>query len=218
MAITFNQEDHLDRVPHPGRYPLMVSPIVGTMCLTKLLMDGGNGLNILYANTLDKMGIPWSNLLPSKVPFYRIMLGKEAVPLGRIWLIITFGQPNNFQKKPLTFEVVDFLGVYHALLGRSCFTKFMVSPNYTYLKLKMPSPKGIITVKGSFEQAYCCEQDCITQAATLITPCAPNGPSHDIGRTLAEEATKMVVVLDLPSIGKAVKTSSGSGRSTSPHI
>ena len=30
----------------------------------------------------------------------------------------------------------------------------MAIPNYTYLKLKMPGPKGVITVKGSFEQDY----------------------------------------------------------------
>ena len=33
----------------------------------------------------------------------------------------------------------------------------MAVPNYTYLKLKMPSPKRIITVESSFEQAYYCE-------------------------------------------------------------
>jgi hypothetical protein len=35
---------------------------------------------------------------------------------------------------------------------------------------------------------------------------------------LAEEATKMAVVLDLPSIDKVVKTSGGSGGSAGPHI
>ena len=66
MAITFDQEDHPNRVPHVGCYPLMVSPIVGTTHLTKVLMAGGSGLNILYASNLDKMGIPQSNLRPSK--------------------------------------------------------------------------------------------------------------------------------------------------------
>ena len=46
-----------DRVPHLGRYPLVVNLIVGTTCLTKVLMDGGSGLNILYTSTLDRMGI-----------------------------------------------------------------------------------------------------------------------------------------------------------------
>jgi hypothetical protein len=76
-------------------------------------MDRGSGLNILYTSTLDRMGIPWSNLRPSKVPFYGIVLGKEAVPLGHIRLNVTFGQLDNFRKEPLTFEVVDFPGVYH---------------------------------------------------------------------------------------------------------
>ena len=30
----------------------------------------------------------------------------------------------------------------------------MAIPNYTYLKLKMPGPKGVIIVGSSFEHAY----------------------------------------------------------------
>jgi hypothetical protein len=69
----------------------VVSLIVGTTCLTKVLMDGGSGLNRLYISTLDKMGIPQNSLHPSKAPFYGIVPGKEAVPLGRIQLNVTFG-------------------------------------------------------------------------------------------------------------------------------
>ena len=38
----------------------------------------------------------------------------------------------------------------------------MAIPNYTYLRLKIPDSKGVITVEGDFEQAYCCEQDYVT--------------------------------------------------------
>ena len=41
--------------------------------------------------------------------------------------------------------------VYHAILERPVYAKFMVVPNYTYLKLKLPSPNGVFTVSGSFE-------------------------------------------------------------------
>ena len=50
----------------------------------------------------------------------------------------------------LTFKVVGFHGTYHAILGRSCYAKFMAVPNYTYLKLKMSGPGGVITVGTSF--------------------------------------------------------------------
>ena len=80
-------------------------------------MDRGSGFNILYASTLNKMGIPQSSLCPSKALFYGIMMGKEVVPLRHIRLNVTFGQLDNFHKEPLTFEVINFPGVYHALLG-----------------------------------------------------------------------------------------------------
>ena len=28
-AVTFNRTNHLDSIPHPGRYPLVVDPIIG---------------------------------------------------------------------------------------------------------------------------------------------------------------------------------------------
>ena len=56
--ITFDQRDHPSHVAKPGRYPLIVDPIVRKNYLTKVLMDGGSGLNILYVDTLDTMRIP----------------------------------------------------------------------------------------------------------------------------------------------------------------
>jgi hypothetical protein len=78
------------------------------------------------------------------------MPGKQAKPLGRIDLPVTFGDKSNFRTKTLTFEVVGFHGTSHAILGRPCYAKFMAVPNYMYLKLKMPSPHGVITVGTSF--------------------------------------------------------------------
>jgi hypothetical protein len=64
--------------------------------------------------------------------------------------------------------VLDFPGIYLALVNRPCFAKFLAIPSYTYLKVKMPGPKGVITIAGSFEQAYYCEQDYVAQAVALV--------------------------------------------------
>jgi hypothetical protein len=79
--ITFDRSDHPESVLHPGSYPLMVDPIVDTKQLTKVLMDGGSGLNIMYAETLDAMGIDRSRISPTGVPFHDIVLEKQAKPL-----------------------------------------------------------------------------------------------------------------------------------------
>ena len=39
--------------------------------------------------------------------------------------------------------------------------------NYTYLKMKMPGPKEVITVGSSFEHAYKCDVECVEHAGAL---------------------------------------------------
>ena len=60
----------------------MVDPIVDMKRLTKVLMDGGSGLNIMYAETLDAMGIDRSRIRLTRVPFHGIVPRKQAMPLG----------------------------------------------------------------------------------------------------------------------------------------
>jgi hypothetical protein len=159
--ITFDQGDHPDCVPSLERYPLVVDPVIGNTRLNKVLMDGGSSLNIIYAETLELLGIDLSTIRAGAAPFHRIVPGKRVQPLGQLDLPVCFGTPSNFRKETLTFEVVGFRGTYHAVLGRPCYAKFMVVPNYTYLKLKMLGPKGIITVGSTYRHAYECDVECV---------------------------------------------------------
>ena len=69
--IIFNQRDHPSHVVRSGCYPLIIDPIVCKKRLTKVLMDEGSGLNILYIDTLDAMRIPRSELHPTGSPSTR---------------------------------------------------------------------------------------------------------------------------------------------------
>jgi hypothetical protein len=46
--------------------------------------------------------------------------------------------------------------------------KFMAVPNYTYLKLKILDPKGIITVGPMYQRAYECDAECFQFAEAII--------------------------------------------------
>jgi hypothetical protein len=166
--ITFDQGDHPDRVPSPRKYPLVVDPVIGNVRLTKVLMDGGSSLNIIYAETLGLLQIDLSMIRADAAPFHGIIPGKRVQPLGQLDLPVCFGTPSNFRKETLTFEVVGFRGTYHAVLGRPCYAKFMAVPNYTYLKLKMPGPNGVITVGSTYRHAYECDVECVEYAEALI--------------------------------------------------
>ena len=92
-------------------------------------------------------------------PFHGVILGAPAYLLGQIDMPVMFGDHANFCSEVLTFEVVGFPGSYHAMLGWPCYAKFMVVPNYTYLKLKMLGPNGIITVGSTFSHAFTCDRE-----------------------------------------------------------
>jgi hypothetical protein len=117
VPITFDRKDHPDNVPQPGSYPLVVAPQFKSRRIHKVLMDGGSKINVLYASTLDEMGIPRSTLRPSTAPFHVVVRGIEALPLGQIDLPITLGDVWNFHTEILTFEVVGFPGMYHVTSG-----------------------------------------------------------------------------------------------------
>jgi hypothetical protein len=117
------------------------------------------------------MGLDFAGLItPTGIPFYGIVPGKAAMPLGQITLPVTFGTQANYQTKFIQFEVADFEASYHAILGRPELTKFMAIPHYSYLLLKMPGPHGILSLRGNLKRAFDCDIQAIqitakTQAA-----------------------------------------------------
>jgi hypothetical protein len=48
----------------------------------------------------------------------------------------------------LTFEVTSFDIGYNCILGRSFLLKFMAVIHTAYATMKMPGPKGVITIKA----------------------------------------------------------------------
>ncbi|XP_066323916.1 uncharacterized protein [Miscanthus floridulus] len=138
------------------------------------------------------------------------------MPLGQIDLPINFGDQFNYRTETLTFEVVGFLGTFHTILGRPCYAKFMAIPNYTYLKLKMLGPHGVITIGTSFQRAYECEVECCGHATTIVasgelttlkeevTEEAPNA-KKSTGSFESVEGSKKVLVDPSSSKGKTVR-------------
>ena len=61
-AITFNASDELKFRAARAPDAMVLSPIVDNFRLTKVLMDGGSGLNLIYEETLNKMEIDKSRI------------------------------------------------------------------------------------------------------------------------------------------------------------
>ena len=71
--IQFSREDQWTSVGNAGHYPLVLDPTIASMTVTKVLIDGGAGLNIIFSETLRKMGLQLTGMItPTSTPFYRI--------------------------------------------------------------------------------------------------------------------------------------------------
>lgn len=127
--------------------------------MSKVFMDGGSGINLIFASTLHAMNRSLTNLAPTDITFHGIVPGKPVLPLGKIALDAVFGTPDNFRREKIDFEVLDWPSQYHAILGRPAFTRFMAVPHYAHLKLKMPRRKGTITINGSFTRSDNCDRE-----------------------------------------------------------
>jgi hypothetical protein len=167
VPISFSRDDQWTSFSEPGKFPLVLDPVVAEVKLTRVLIDGGSGLNLIFASTLKKMGLDLNNkLTPSKAPFYGIVPGNAAHPLGTVVLPVTFGTRENYRTEFIKFEVANFESSYHAILGRPVLAKFMAVPHYVYLLLKMPGRSGVLTLRGDLKKSYDCNQEAIQYAST----------------------------------------------------
>ena len=116
-------------------------------------MDGGNSLNLIYKDTIRKMGIDLSRIKPTNTTFKVVIPGVEARCTGSITLGVVFDSPENFRSEDLIFDIAPFRSGYHPLLGRTAFARFNAVSHYAYLKLKMPGPRGVITINGNMERS-----------------------------------------------------------------
>ena len=62
---------------------MVLDPIIDGFHLTRVLMDGGSSLNLLYQDTVRKMGIDPSRIKPTKTTFKGVIPGSKPAVQAR---------------------------------------------------------------------------------------------------------------------------------------
>ena len=76
--ITFSRADHPPQVQRPGDAALVLGSQIGGYGMSRVFMDGGSGISIIYASTLRRMKISLASLVPSNMSFHGIVAGKPV--------------------------------------------------------------------------------------------------------------------------------------------
>ena len=61
-AITFSSADQLKCAATAGVLPMLCSPIISNVVVTRTLIDGGAGLNVLSIETFNNLQVPYDQL------------------------------------------------------------------------------------------------------------------------------------------------------------
>jgi hypothetical protein len=103
--------------------------------------------------TFIDMGLNLTELTPMHDTFHGVILGQSSTPIGCIDMEVSCRLGDNKHGEMLTFEVASFDIGYNCILGKPLFLKFMTVIHTTYATIKMPSPKGVITIKVDHRDA-----------------------------------------------------------------
>jgi hypothetical protein len=128
------------------------------------MIDSGASLNLLMRRTFIEMGLSLADLTPVQDTFHEIIPGQSSMPIGRIDLEVSCGSGENKRRETLTFEVASFDIGYNCILGRPFLLKFMAVIHTAYVTIKMPVPKGVITLKSDQRDVVACENVALTHA------------------------------------------------------
>jgi hypothetical protein len=151
VPITFTEEDF--RLKSAIHNDAMVIDInIAGWVVGKVLLDNGSSADIWFLKTFEKMNLSQHMLDPPEYPLQGFG-GKPIKPVGKISLPVSFGDLENSRTESLTFDVVDIYHPYLAIFGRGFMNKFDAFIRQQFLCMKMPAPKGVITVFGNQQEA-----------------------------------------------------------------
>jgi hypothetical protein len=144
--------------------------------------------------------ISHSLLKPSDNPLYGFG-GKGTFPVGKIELPLSFGVAPNVRSEQVTFDIVDMVYPYNAIMGRGSINKFEATIPGLYLCMKIPGPQGVITVYGNQQTARNIERDfvpgqrnihCLTTQREVPEAARSTANEHAKAQLLSNDGTKTV--------------------------
>lgn len=134
--LTFNSDNHPVNTACSGALPMLWTPTIYQVAVTRTPIDGGAGLNVLSAEAFSLVHVPLERLQPSKT--FSGVGGSSSSSLGQIRLPATFGTHENFLMELVNFDIAHIGLPYNAILGYPALDQFMAATHLACNLMKMP--------------------------------------------------------------------------------
>nr|AAD20101.1 putative retroelement pol polyprotein [Arabidopsis thaliana] len=146
--LTFTSED-LFGVDLPHNDPLVIELHIGESEVTRILIDTGSSVNVVFKDVLQKMKVHDRHIKPSVRPLTGFD-GNTMMTNGTIKLPIYLGGAATWHK----FVVVDKPTIYNIILGTPWIHDMQAIPSSYHQCIKIPTSIGIETIRGNQNLAH----------------------------------------------------------------
>ncbi|XP_024013293.1 uncharacterized protein LOC112087579 [Eutrema salsugineum] len=148
--VVFLESETLD-LDKPLDDALVVRLDVGGCELSRIMIDTGSSVDVLFYNAYKQMGFGDDILCGTKSPLTGFA-GETTYSMGTITLLVVAGGVLQLT----VFEVVDRSAPYNAILGRPWLYNMRAIPSTYYQCVKFPTAEGVKTVHGSQRASRIC--------------------------------------------------------------
>ncbi|VFQ79186.1 unnamed protein product [Cuscuta campestris] len=168
--ITFTDRD-LPATGEDHNDPLVITMDMGGVDVSRVLVDTGSSVNVLYLDAFKKLKLCRTRLEPLKTPLSGFT--KDYVEAeGSILLTCELGTGDHVVQKQMGFVVVNIKCVHNAILGRPGINKVRGVISMAHLYMKFYTPGGIGQVRGDQKKARHCYLEAVkkmTKAFERVT-------------------------------------------------
>ncbi|XP_023638107.1 uncharacterized protein LOC111830467 [Capsella rubella] len=141
--ITFTEVDALQTGPNND--PLVVELAIGESVVTKILIDTGSSVNVIFKDVLIRMGVDLRLAEHNTLPLTSYVFdGDTVMTAGTIMLPIYVGGT----MQCFNFAIVDKPIVYNVILGTPWLHRMKAVPSTYHQCVKFPTQRGIYTLHG----------------------------------------------------------------------
>ncbi|XP_010430731.1 PREDICTED: uncharacterized protein LOC104714968 [Camelina sativa] len=150
MTISFDGRD-LEGLDLPHNDPLVVKLLIGESKVTRILIDTGSLVNVIFRDVLAKMEVGENDIVPECHSLTGFD-GDHLMSIGTITLPIFVGGIARYFR----FAVIDKPTIYNVILGTPWLHKMKAVPSTYHQCVKFPTSKGIYTLCDNQQTARDC--------------------------------------------------------------
>ncbi|EXB29434.1 hypothetical protein L484_022105 [Morus notabilis] len=159
VDVTFNEED-VNGVHFSHNDALVVEAIIGNHTVCRILVDNGSSVGLLYADCLEKIGVPKEQLEKTSRPLYGF-IGDSVIPQGTIRLPINAGEKPRHATTMANFVVIKGVSQYNAVIGRLTLQALRAITSIYHQKVKFSTPNDVGEMKSNQYEARVAYSDAL---------------------------------------------------------